>query len=60
MPADCVCFQVQRVHEDFCVKIVSVSHSGSSILRDDEDGVPLSKSASLRHIPNGLTVGAMD
>ncbi len=46
---------VQRVHDDFCVKIVSVARSGRGILKDDEetpDGVPpsLSKSNSARHM----------
>ncbi len=52
--------QVQRVHDDFCVKIVSVSHTGSSILKDNEDGQPLSKSTSLKHIPAAMTTGAVE
>ncbi len=41
---------VQRVHDDFCVKIVSVAPSGRGILRDDEEVSSLSKSNSLKHM----------
>jgi pyruvate kinase len=41
---------VQRVHEDFCVKIVAVSHTCKGILRDEEDITTLSKSNSLKHM----------
>uniref|UniRef100_A0A7S0RHC8 Pyruvate kinase n=1 Tax=Chlamydomonas leiostraca TaxID=1034604 RepID=A0A7S0RHC8_9CHLO len=41
---------VQRVHEDFCVKIVAVADNGTGIERDEEG--TLSKSSSLKHIPS--------
>lgn len=50
---------VQRVHEDFCVKIVSVSQTGRGILRDDEELPSLSKTSSLKNMQHNMLSGAV-
>jgi len=44
---------VQRIQDDFCIKIVSVSKEGNSIKRDKEPS-SVARSNSLKHIPDSM------